>query len=899
MKYTVTRLSIVYAAFAAVSGFQVAYGSGSLETYSQYSRIKIALKPGIKFQLIQENSKVSKIVIEGMSPQEYGNLQGMSDQRVRSIQVKTNSDTKGQISLQLSEGSVRAFAYANPQATELTVDLWNGDEKKENLHASSELPKFAKGKKTKILAIESARGQIVKAQPSSRGLASQTDLIDEYKRKARLIEVLPLSRDRDVFEPFPLRMPELVMDTGLKEFSIPPTENFEDQLKFIPGDKNEEDGAAYEMARRLYKAKKYGLAIKTIEITNREHPKTKYDHYLKLLEAICYLKLAKATNTPSLLQKGEATLSFLAAYLDSNGHHLPFDLAIHTYFGTKAYNAGLWLDALKNYEYVNASMRPENPIYPYLNMLMADLYIEVGQIRRAERILRFLRERFPKHPVAGESAYRAVDLLSQEKTFSRVNEMMVEALKNYPNYEKIRPEATFNNAEAYFWLKNYSQAEKYFKRYMEINGSHSNGGLALVRLGEIAEIQHGNLEKAKQYYLEAINHYPFSLGFRLATVRLGRININDETNDSYVLDQLKDQWKTKELSTNRSIMMELVLTKYLRKTGNYDQAIEIARKGMSGPEGPAYEGYKIEFIQTLYRKLVALYESKEYGAAIDLYEKEKMFLEAYGPATFLIVSNVYNEIGLHGVSNDFYKKFLDSKSKEDSQATVATKSAKQGRKIASESSDVEMNIILAQNHFANGEYEEAIKMLPAGENYPKLYIRAIAKYRLNEKKLAYESAEKALKKLKTNPELIKADEVDELVIVMGDKFQEERNFRQMEELVKSAQNLVKEDRDVLDFMLADALWYQKKHKEAIQAYKAALEAFPKSSRLERSKYNLSISLMNLGNRDEAVKFLTELSEVPSGIWSESAKRELDLIQWEKKYSSILKTLPPTGIGVVK
>jgi hypothetical protein len=42
---------------------------------------------------------------------------------------------------------------------------------------------------------------------------------------------------------------------------------------------------------------------------------------------------------------------------------------------------------------------------------------------------------------------------------------------------------------------------------------------------------------------------------------------------------------------------------------------------------------------------------------------------------------------------------------------------------------------------------------------------------------------------------------------------------------------------------------------------------------------------------------TTLKESGESVWAESAKQELDLLAWEKKYSYVLRTLPPSGLGI--
>ena len=60
---------------------------------------------------------------------------------------------------------------------------------------------------------------------------------------------------------------------------------------------------------------------------------------------------------------------------------------------------------------------------------------------------------------------------------------------------------------------------------------------------------------------------------------------------------------------------------------------------------------------------------------------------------------------------------------------------------------------------------------------------------------------------------------------------------------------------------------------------------------------MALSYIALGERMDAVKLLTKLADSSQNIWGESARQELKLIDWEKKYSVILGDLPPMGLGI--
>jgi hypothetical protein len=60
---------------------------------------------------------------------------------------------------------------------------------------------------------------------------------------------------------------------------------------------------------------------------------------------------------------------------------------------------------------------------------------------------------------------------------------------------------------------------------------------------------------------------------------------------------------------------------------------------------------------------------------------------------------------------------------------------------------------------------------------------------------------------------------------------------------------------------------------------------------------MAMSQIAVGEKMEAVNILTKIRSGSQNIWSESARRELELIEWEKKYSVIIGDLPPMGLGI--
>ncbi len=329
-------------------------------------------------------------------------------------------------------------------------------------------------------------------------------------------------------------------------------------------------------------------------------------------------------------------------------------------------------------------------------------------------------------------------------------------------------------------------------------------------------------------------------------------------------------------------MAELTLADYLMVTGEVEKAIAIAQSGMAQTDGLVYGLYKGAYERGLFARFSYLTREKKYADALALYDRERKWLEAYGPETYRVAAEVYRGLGLFGSANKLMERY----------ATEI-----KGRTPASKTDSAKIQREKAANSFARGDYQETIEELNGQRDALSAYYQAVSHYRLGRKPDAYAAADRAFPLLKGAKGQFTDDMVENLAEVLIDRTTAERDYPRMEKEVEAARAYCAKDNERLLFAAADALWYQKRHREADKAYQAALEKFPNGIRSERGRYNRGMSLVALGKRDEAVKVLTGLRDSGQSVWSESAKQELELIEWERKYSSVLRTLPPAGLGI--
>lgn len=839
-----------------------------IQSLSAYTRIQIPVSGASSFRQVNGSGE-ARITIDRVRAASLAALSSLSDRRVSSITVTPQGLDKAEITLRFPQADIQSFAYL--QGGSLVVDLWKQDKGQDKAEIQTPAVQPAPVAAKKIAS---------KPAKAKRKLAS-TGNAEEVRVKA---QILPLSRERELFTRFVLPVPELTIEH--KAWSLPPKLDVENQWKFAAADRNTDDGRGFWLAQKLFGEGKFGLTVKTAEITLRDNPETEHAEELRLLQAFSYKKLGETTKNESLRQRADQMLSELAAKR-TEGKAPPFHRQLHSYFAQKAYARQDWLQAITHLEYVREHSSKGDGELPYVLLILADVYGKVGEPRRAERLYRFLTESVPNLAPAKEAAYRSVDLLASEKNYQRVTEEGAAAIDAFPAYEKSRPEVVFNLGEAHFWLGNYARSEKYFRRYVENYSAQTNAAMAWVRLGEIAEISRGAIAEARQHYYKAKNGYPFSRGDLVAGVRLARIDVNTEKDVDFVSKNLRETLQDKSIDGDFRRMTELVYVDYLLVSGDTEPAIQLSRRGMGESDGVAFEAYKHALVKSLFAKLRKLNKEGKHSEAIALFDKEKKWLELYGADSFRAAAESYRGLGLYATSNELMERYAREKSMGS------------GRALASTAAGRDLLIEKAKNSFARGAYAETLAQLPDEDDAESLYMRAISEQRLGRKRESQGWALKALNAAHSGDaeERLADEKTEELAEILIDRDMTEREFARMEKNIDQAIAMRKEPSERLELARADSLWYQKRNKEAAAAYREWITKFPKSTRLDRARYNLGMSLIGAGKREEAVKALTEVRDSGKSVWAESARQELELIEWETKYSSVLKTLPPTGLGI--
>lgn len=862
------------------SGFSALAADGAeIKTLENYSRLVLPVAAGANFQVSGGDGDI-RLDIDHTKISAMGALSALQDKRIAAVSTETRALDKARVNIRLGRTDQEFFAYYQASPPAVIVDVWTKEGVKEGggTVQTKAIASVNPKKSRSPASLKPAHTAASVKKPAPKAEVP----VEEFKPK---VESFPLVYGKDLFEKFPQALPELEVESTV--FPLPLSMDFDRLWTFTKPDTKQPDGQAFALAQRLASQKKYGLAIKTIDIAERDNPDSEYKNEMDFFRLVTLRKLGLENKAAGLVANAENSLKELAARKQPSGEAMPFDKAIRFFFAARMYGESRWYDTLRELESLAKEMSIKNKDFPALQLVIADIYAKVKEYQRADRLYRYLEEHYPVTRLAKEASFRQADQYALEQNYRRTIEEGKDALERYPEYALKRNEIYFNMGEAYFWTGDFKRSEASFRKFLKVNPAATIGALAYVRLGELAEIQRKDLKEASELYLQARNSYPFSYGDKIASIRLARIQLAQEKDLGYQIRLLEEIRGSEGLDLDTRRNTDLTLIDYYIQAGNADRAISIARSGLGESDGALLELFKKDLIKGLFYKAVELNRDKKFAATVALYDKEKSLMDAYGADVYRVLAEAYRGLGLFDSSNKYMESYQAARRKN-------------GRGVASVDPGVKLEKM--RNSYAQGNYADALQQADGlEENLEILEVKAVANQELKRFTEAYAAAGRSLKRaaeLKvTNPEAVTDERLEKIALVVIDAGGRSRNFMREEDDLSAIRKLVKNKSETVEFALADALWYQNRHKEALKAYEAAIEAFPQSVRIDRSKYQMGMSYLALGKREQAVKTLTELRDKSQTIWAQSAKQELDLIEWETKYSSVLRSLPPSGLGI--
>ncbi|MCO5144462.1 MAG: tetratricopeptide repeat protein [Oligoflexia bacterium] len=865
----VTSIAVVVSLF--IGSLTNVFGA-SLITLESYSRIEMPIMNSGSFELVSSGTSAVILDVSGLSQSEYISFSKLKDQRISDIKVERIVGQKARITISLKEPGTESFAYL--QKNNLVIDLWKNQQLA----------------KEKIIEKKKAVKKIERTQARKIASVTKYKAAKAIQKTEEEIEVNPLKLGENIFLRFNLPLEPLKIVTKNRELRFPPEASMKTIYEWSEEKDKElsEAQKGFNLALKLFNDAKYALSIKSIELTQDKNPSKFLKNKMNLLRAIAYDELATETKEESLHKRADDLLKEEIPNLEKDNNLVQASALARIYFAKKYFNQQNWLKTADYLEKASAQLSNGTEEKAYALLLLAEAYLKLNQNRRAERLYRVVSSDWHKSIFGKEAAFRLISLLASERNYSRVIDDGQDILRDFADYRKNRLESLFQIAEAFFWQKNYPKAIQYLKQMGKEGPYHTVNSLAMVRLGELSELVNGNLSEAEAYYQKTIDSFPFTYGANVAQIRQARLRINKEKEVDFMVSKIKEIMKSADSDQDLYKVSEIVLIDYLLQQNSYEEALSFCKKGKALNEGSAYNAYNEKIKTVLVKYFKYLVNEEKYVEALGLFENEKNEFQKTIDKIHLDLAKAYSGVGLFDSANR--EILLAKQTSQKGSRTLASAAV-------SKFSDVEI-----ENSFRQGDYRSCLDKIQRLKSIDQsdvkiMFYKAISHFRLNDNRSGIEATYQTIKANGLSDQKLEDADLYSLINYASTSLLEDRDFSKRLKILIEGKKQFSEKNIKADLLIAETYFFTKDYERAIKEFKEAFSASGEEKDLERSKYYYGLSLIGAGKKEEGVKVLTEISEKSQGIWAESAKQEIGLVEWESKYSTVLKTLPPSGVGL--
>jgi len=276
-----------------------------------------------------------------------------------------------------------------------------------------------------------------------------------------------------------------------------------------------EDAQYARMALDLYKSGKFALAIRTIDFFEEENRRSPLFEEMRFLKVNSMIRLGMEREAEPILQQ---------ILVDFKSPHIALQVAMYQVL--KQVEARRHLPALESFLWLQGHF-PDHTLGWVFHLGAAEMLFAIKQTERASKEYQQVIEKAPDVASKAQGALRMGDLYMDRAQYAQALATYFQGIKYFADEAKKFPTIHLNRAEALYQLGEYAKAKEAFEQFLEAYPVYPAGWRAAFRMGEMygrgvlgPESGEGWEERSRDWFLQAINRYPFSAGATLARARL-------------------------------------------------------------------------------------------------------------------------------------------------------------------------------------------------------------------------------------------------------------------------------------------------------------------------------------------------------------------------------------------
>lgn len=857
---------------------------------------------------IQKNERNGKTTIEvsilGLSIDAIQNLKNLKSDNIKSIQIENGIDNKKTIVIELNKKDFDVFDYLTDQPNRLIVDIYSTKTKEDSNKNSA-----PKDNKSKTNLVE----KTVKPELNTdRHPASDLLQIDPSQNKtSALIGTFDggdpnfdrfLMKDHEIKEDSIIAAQEKVyIDFPMLRVRSPYYDHlmtYQPIYEITP--KESEENKQARLLLTLFKNNRYHVFIKTLGWFQKKFPESEYNEMLQFMLADTLYSLWLKTNDISFFDNA------MVRYKQAIEKFPNSTLSERTqmFIGFSTMERGDYLGAVRSFETYLKNSETSNKNSPNKEIArlgLADAYVKLNKLYEALEEYSKIEKETKNDKYKIIVSYLKGDILFQQKKYEDAIQSYQTAIKNYPQALNEYPGAIFNQALAYFRLKEFKNTLTKNVDFLRLYPKHEYAPYALTRIGETLDILGADRSKVVGAYLE--NYFRFGdkptgvvARLRLLSEKMAGMKekeVEKLVSDIHQLSLKSDLPKIQQFAT-------LMISDGYSKRKEFIKSTDLLIKFYQ--ENPTTADTQLltqQIIKNINSEIQMQVDNGNFLKALQTHNKfvDNWLKSSHRIDTKFNVARAFEQAGVFTESQLLYRDTLNKVF-----AIKGTKAAKEKGILENLPSEDEVHLRLSAVEYQLGHSAEALNYLNQIKNPLKMEEKLqIERVRLAaallEKKGDALSAKRYLSSLlqewKGIPVLLADPYLDlaQIEFKEGKKKDALESLNHIDILMQDSGKVPADTHAKALEMTAQIYDESKDTDRALKAYEKLLDKYEKQKPMDSVRYRVGKIYFDKGDIKKASEAWEPLKEKKNTFWAKLAKEQLDNANWNGDYKKYIQRIP--------
>ena len=863
----------------------------------------------------QKDGKI-QVVVPAFDELTEVNLRTWVGPYIKSVKIdKSGPDNRYIVNFELTGNDVEVFDYLTDDPSRLIMDFYRQAKpkaKKPTKTAATELPekkvpgkKVAKSKKKnlkygsrykkvdrnpaggELIDDTGAKEKFVAAEDQypRRGIFDAGD--PEYKRfklkNYQINEDAIIASKQNIYLKFPL------LHVPFKRF----TEVYNDKPEYEINPKDSKQNEEARLILTLYKRKRYGAFMKVYNYYVDKYKETPYDEIVHNLAAEMHIDRYLETKDPVDLNRFQSLYKMLNERF-SQSQLLERNRLLLAYSALMSKQTADALQLLQLFR----RQYPKSKESDYINLAIAEAFVLLNKPKDASKVLASLEKKHLDKTRGIEAAYRMGDVSAIFENYKEAQKRYARAMKTYPEFKKLFPNASHNLAESEFWTQDYKKSLDSFVEFLRIFPQHEHGGYAITRIGELLEILGADKSQVMGAFVEGYFRYPNNPGAGVARIRMLSQGLRGmkEKEKGLAIKEIRQIEEDSPLN-RMDEFASLMISEGLSKRGEYREALDgLLTYFQDNPTKANMDVFKGRILRNISSVLKTETDNKNFMEALNFYSNYNTtwLKNADRVDTDYFKSLAYEQAGVFDEAAKGYDRISKKLGK-----IAGTKEEKKRKVYEHLPAKDEVVLRKAAVALEQKNYQKAYRSLasiksklPGEQEVEKVKIGADVAIATGDNAQAIIYLKRLVDGWKGVPELLAGP-----YLKLGQLYLGLKKYEEADRAITYIENM-KANEKVSDDVWADALELKANYQvargqklAAVQTYIKLLDEFENQRPLESIRYKAGLLLFEEGDSRGAERLWSALKSEPSDFYKKLANEKLSQLEWDESYKKYLNRIP--------